>query len=1243
MAAPIPQIVRRAFNAGEIAPILKIRSDFEKYSSACERLENFMITPQGAVRRRRGTQFLADLSASDHVRIIPFEYNRTQSAILAFRIANGATTLDIFDTDGTPRQAGIPTSFPTSAAALNAVQYLQVNDVIYFTHPEMPPQRLERRSDGTFAFVERPIKIEPILDVEEEGLCVEFNLPQYDSAQKYDFGEVVMAYASSPVVMSGMLNATSEALPKLYLQVRLNVATHNIAVGDEIPVNMLKPIVFKSTTTKEGAFTTTTELSVAPETGLGKVVRVNGSTLYVSAPLRFTTKQTLVEEIDEAAMSENYNKAAPTVNPKWIDEPVFNESFDAGEPANVNTMYLVRGVVNEAYDSDAETLNPVWVDDGDGNAVFNPDYDPEAETVNPMYVSAFARNGGYDPTADTLNPMYVGAMPEMNLNFLPAESTLNPKWTARARENPDYDSDVDSSNCQWVDGGGGTPVLNPAFNPGMDEVNPRWITETVRNAAYNPEESTINEMVEDGRPVPNPYYDANQPTLNPKWVNKTTFSESETSVDTDGSYGEAVPNDYAADLPQTVEFSAMEDSVIFATADVEIGGVKATVAHYVPFYAAAGSTITLRASDVSFSGDVKGAFCKGNDASGYTVISEFSLVSEKSEYVLTQDCTAVRFLGTFVVAGLAKIEQDFYLRGHYEFTSTVKGGVLPSPKASFYASLDHNNRGHALTDTRFWERQYFYGGQLDVWANRDVFSAEHVGTTWCAIVDNNQVVRDSWGTNTKGWASLPFVASGTVILETQGGIWDGTLELQQSYDLGTTWEPIGTITSVDGNKNEKITRDIEGASTMVRVYMRERGTANQDSGCKWILTIQNELKTYFRITAVNPPQGKTATNEAQAQMITPLPEAIYSTDVYRGAWGGGFGYPRCVALHEERLVFGGNLKKPTTLWLSATNNWDRFMLGDLDTDALAFTLSSDQAAAINYISSRGDMIILTDISEWSLGAHDGSEALTASQVRAVEQTRSGSEYVQAVKAGHFLIFVKRGSERLAAVAYDYMQEGYEQTDLSVLAPHILKGDVSSIFNSASPDDVVWVVRGDGSVATFTYDKANGVSAWARHTIGDGVMSACAISTGRFKDLFFVVRRGNFLVLETIDADGTNYVDCARKNATPPEGLETDVAFESTLITTALVWDKRVRVSEVRLYLVDSFTGRVRLLNDMDEAGEWQQPKALSDTLTDEIETGDMVARIPVSQGFQDGCKVEIRADSPAPFTLSAIGCNIQRF
>lgn len=47
-----------AFNAGELSPKLKGRSDVARYHSGCRILENFIILPQGGVMRRPGTHFV---------------------------------------------------------------------------------------------------------------------------------------------------------------------------------------------------------------------------------------------------------------------------------------------------------------------------------------------------------------------------------------------------------------------------------------------------------------------------------------------------------------------------------------------------------------------------------------------------------------------------------------------------------------------------------------------------------------------------------------------------------------------------------------------------------------------------------------------------------------------------------------------------------------------------------------------------------------------------------------------------------------------------------------------------------------------------------------------------------------------------------------------------------------------------------------------------------------------------------
>lgn len=45
-------------NSGEFSPLIDVRSDIEKYSSGCRKLENFIPRIYGVVERRPGTRFI---------------------------------------------------------------------------------------------------------------------------------------------------------------------------------------------------------------------------------------------------------------------------------------------------------------------------------------------------------------------------------------------------------------------------------------------------------------------------------------------------------------------------------------------------------------------------------------------------------------------------------------------------------------------------------------------------------------------------------------------------------------------------------------------------------------------------------------------------------------------------------------------------------------------------------------------------------------------------------------------------------------------------------------------------------------------------------------------------------------------------------------------------------------------------------------------------------------------------------
>jgi len=99
-----------SFNAGEVSPLLLMRSDYAKYDNSCKKLQNMLVLSQGPVMRRPGTKYIAEVKDSaDSVKLIPFVYSKTDAYILEWgdlymrvyrnggQIVEGTGTEDISD------------------------------------------------------------------------------------------------------------------------------------------------------------------------------------------------------------------------------------------------------------------------------------------------------------------------------------------------------------------------------------------------------------------------------------------------------------------------------------------------------------------------------------------------------------------------------------------------------------------------------------------------------------------------------------------------------------------------------------------------------------------------------------------------------------------------------------------------------------------------------------------------------------------------------------------------------------------------------------------------------------------------------------------------------------------------------------------------------------------------------------------------------------------------------------------
>lgn len=71
------------FNAGELSPRMVARTDFPRYVNGLALMENLIPLPQGGAMRRAGTRYVAAVkNETQHVHLMPFEFNTEQAFVL---------------------------------------------------------------------------------------------------------------------------------------------------------------------------------------------------------------------------------------------------------------------------------------------------------------------------------------------------------------------------------------------------------------------------------------------------------------------------------------------------------------------------------------------------------------------------------------------------------------------------------------------------------------------------------------------------------------------------------------------------------------------------------------------------------------------------------------------------------------------------------------------------------------------------------------------------------------------------------------------------------------------------------------------------------------------------------------------------------------------------------------------------------------------------------------------------------
>lgn len=387
------------------------------------------------------------------------------------------------------------------------------------------------------------------------------------------------------------------------------------------------------------------------------------------------------------------------------------------------------------------------------------------------------------------------------------------------------------------------------------------------------------------------------------------------------------------------------------------------------------------------------------------------------------------------------------------------------------------------------------GGSVTLTASSSIFVNGHEGSIW--QIDQKrpnvyQGVIDTEESNA-GTGTKTYWFKGTYSFVTEG-TWTGTVTLERSEN-GSDWSSaLESLTNA--NFDNSLETESHGA------YYRVTGSAWTSGTCNYTFTITDGYN--HGIVLITPDTGYTSGTEVTGTVITAIYDTSATTRWREGYWSDYRGWPKTVCFHQQRLIFGGSETFPQTLWFGRQNpdEFTDFTTGTLDTDAFTAILPGQNP--IRWLLSGDYLFIGTSGSTGTYGEQGKGITPTSPAYR----TQSvGAEDIMAVWASDSILYVERGAEKVREFQYQLDIDKYISSDLTLLAEDITDSGIKEIAFQQRPYPILWCILNNGTIATMTFQRDQGVIGWAiQSTDGDFESIATIPGSGAEDEVWVVVKR-----------------------------------------------------------------------------------------------------------------------------------------
>ena len=281
--------------------------------------------------------------------------------------------------------------------------------------------------------------------------------------------------------------------------------------------------------------------------------------------------------------------------------------------------------------------------------------------------------------------------------------------------------------------------------------------------------------------------------------------------------------------------------------------------------------------------------------------------------------------------------------------------------------------------------------------------------------------------------------------------------------------------------------------------------------------------------------------------------------------------------------------------MSRTGDFHNFGYSDpnKDDDGIEFLIASRQVNQIRHLVSLRELLAMTSGAEIAITGSSDS-GITPANVSAAEQSYFGcSDVIPAIYANTALYIQARGG-KLSTLAYNYVSDGFQPQDVSVMSSHLLRGfTIQDQAFALAPNGVLWMARNDGMLLGFTFLPDQQVFGWSWHDTDGEVESVASVPEGDEDALYLIVKR-------TINGATRRYIERMATRQLTKFGSGDYWFDRAFFVDCGLTYDGRRGGSAV-------------LLNGVD----WKYPEQLTLSVSTSTFNSGMVGRSVIMYGGGD--------------------------